>query len=233
MKVKCLNPLHTDDTPSMEVYPEGTAYCFSCGYYLADHDLPSVPTKPKADIHKEMEHISGLTLRQIRGLYLPADEQGYYIVWPDRGYYKKRLLDGKTRYIGPAGHRAPLFVIPGKSKETLVVIEGEINALSMSYAIGDIYTIVSPGSCNEMTKCITYCLDYSIVYVIVDKDVAGVINGLKLKDELISRKKRVQIIAKETDYNQTLQDKGSSGLKETVYRDLGLSRELPSEQGAL
>lgn len=220
-KVRCLNPKHTDDTPSMEVYEDG-AYCFSCGFSTNERS-ENFERKPKENIQEALEYIDGLTVRQIRGIPLPSDEQGFYILWPNRDYYKKRLFEGKSRYLGPSGHRPPPFIIPGKNPDTAVVVEGELNALSLHTAIGDLYTIVSPGAASNFTNNTSIYVRYTTVYVIVDKDVAGVIAGLKLKEELLKLKKRVQLVAKEKDYNQTLQDSGVEGLRLEVLRDLGLS----------
>lgn len=225
MKVKCTNPKHIDSNPSMEVYENGS-YCFSCGYHTSEYTDSTAVRKPPTDINKELEYIDGLEKREIRGLSLPADDLGYYITWPDRSYYKKRLYEGKARYIGPRGHRAPLYRIPGVDPKTLVVVEGEINAITLSNAIGNILTIVSPGSATELTRHIALYKLYSIVYIVIDRDIPGVINGLKLKDLLLERGRVVHLVAKEKDYNQILQEEGSDRCKEEAYRDLGLSGRL-------
>lgn len=218
MKVKCLNPLHKDESPSMEIYPDG-AYCFACGFSTNKISDPNAPVKPKEDISKTMEYIDGLPKRQIRGLLLPFDESGYYIVWGDRGYYKKRLFEGKSRYLGPSGHRPTLLQL-GQPSDRVLVIEGEMNALSASLVYPGM--ILSPGaSTNFMSYCSTYLL-YTSIYAIVDKDIPGVVAGLKLKEFLLKNKKVVSLVAKEKDYNQILQDEGQEALKKTLFEDLGL-----------
>ncbi|GAC1499954.1 MAG: hypothetical protein NVS1B10_03180 [Candidatus Saccharimonadales bacterium] len=209
----------------MEVY-ENSAYCFSCGYYTKDVDVPYEP-KPKTDIGAEIEYIRTLPTREIRGLQLHYDYEGFYILWPDLSFYKKRLNQGRIRYLGPSGHRTPLFKIQGRDPKTLLMVEGELNALSLSLSIGDLYTIVSPGASTNIMNYMPYYCTFDSIYAIVDKDVSGVVNGLKLKEELINRKKRVVLEATDKDYNQILQEEGTEGVKEIFDRRLGLPRELP------
>lgn len=226
MKIKCLNPKHKDDTPSMEVYPDWL-HCFSCGYrvrsdgVISEEEIENLKKKQKEpeNIEDRIRFIHSLPRQAVRGLSLPIDTSGYYIVWPTGTYYKYRITTGgQNRYIGPRGHKAPLFELDIKSKETLVVIEGEINALSLSESLQDhqlrTIGICSPGSATELTRHLNIYLTYPRIIVIVDKDIPGVKNGLKLKELLIKKGKRVQLLACENDINEILQEKGKGGVQD-------------------
>ncbi len=223
MKIRCTNPNHKDETPSMSVYADG-AYCFSCGYSTNSIKDPEYESKPKENLEGSIAYIQSLPTKSIRGLSLPSDDQGYYILWPDRSYYKKRLFEGKSRYIGPRGFRAPLLKL-GQPSDRVCIVEGELNALS----IGLVYngTILSPGAAsnfmNYRDEYLTTKGDFTIV---VDKDIPGVVAGLKLKEFLLKNKRLVSLVAKKTDYNQILQDEGQETLLKTVLEDMGLSTQV-------
>lgn len=223
-KVNCTNPNHDDQTASMEVYNDG-GFCFACSYVdksLADENLPQ---KTKENIKETIAYIQGLPRKEIRGLYLPYDSSGFYILWPDNSYYKKRMFQGETRYIGPRGHRAPLYLRPGSARGNLVLIEGELNAESVYEVFKDYYRpgIASPGSANEFMRHIEEYLYYNAIYAILDKDPAGVAAGVELKNTLSKRGIRVNLIAVTRDYNAILQEEGKEGLKEQIFKDLGMS----------
>lgn len=231
MKILC--PNHNDKTPSLHVYPE-FAFCFVCGYrcpsdkVATKEELETVKREP-TDIGGMIEYINNLPRGEIRGLQLHFDSNGYFIVWPDISFYKKRLTNGDARYVGPRGFRAPLFKIPGTSLQNLIVVEGELNALSLAEGYNYInsgvtngVTIVSPGSANEMLRHLNTYLTYDKVIAIVDKDIPGVVNGLKLKDEFIKRNKRIQLVTCEKDINQILQEEGKEGVAKWAKENLDL-----------
>lgn len=223
-KVRCVNPSHRDDTPSMEVYAEG-AYCFSCGY--STHDVTGDYTpKPKTDIGAEIEYIKSLPKRGFRGLEFHFDKEGFYILWPDLAFYKKRIFEGTNRYVGPTGHRPPPFKIPGTDTKNLILVEGEINALSLSVSVGNLYTIASYGAASNYSICIPLCLIYHSIFVIVDKDIAGVDSGIKLKNQLLKWGKTVHLIATERDVNQILQYGDKKAVREFWDNQVGLPREM-------
>ncbi len=229
MKILC--PFHKDTNPSMHVYEE-YAHCFVCGGRAKTEDVLSgaeieVIKKEPTNIPMELDRVRRLPKIHTRGLLLPADSEGYYIVWPDESFYKKRLFEGKQRYIGPRGRRPTPFIYKG-SKEAVVLVEGELNAMSLyegcqlNLAKGvNWLTIVSFGGVNNITDYINYSLQFKRIYVIVDRDIPGVIAGVKFKDGLLKHKRRVdQLIAVDNDINEILQKEGKEGVsrwwKETV-----------------
>lgn len=213
---KILCKYHNDKVPSMEIYPDG-GYCFVCGVFVPIDELGVEPSerKPPTDIPKMVSYIDSLPSRRFRGIILPHDNDGFYIVWPDRSFYKKRMFDGPIRYTGPRGHRAPLMVIPGN--KTLVIVEGEMNALSLG---NQKETVVTSGSATELMKHLSYYLTFDKILCIMDKDVPGVAHGLELKDRMVRNSKKFKLIARETDYNDVLVKEGKEGLQKEFQKDL-------------
>lgn len=203
----------------MSVYSDG-GFCFSCGWLDRSVSDVDAPPREVENIEDKLRYINGLQRISIRGLELHSDSQGYYIVWPNRLYYKQRLTGSDTRYLGPKGHRAPLLEITGVGK-FVVIIEGELNALSLSKAIKN--TIVSPGSATELCRHLNEYLTKGRDFVIVvDRDPAGVAGGIELRKQLVKRGKRVELIAVTPDYNETLQKEGKDGVFAQFKKDLGL-----------
>lgn len=228
MKIHCTNPDHDDRNESMQVYDDG-GFCFACGYLDRSQSDTNAPVREKEDIGAKIEYITSQPRVQIRGLTLHSDSHGYYILWPERNFYKKRLIGGTpSRYLGPSGIRPPLFKIHGDGK-AMAIVEGEINALSL--AAGEFKgCIVSPGSASNMINFLQEYLNMSyscaIVNIIVDKDAAGVAAGIELKRELLKKGKRVQLIACEKDLNQLLQDEGKEGVRKWVEENLEMQKGL-------
>jgi 5S rRNA maturation endonuclease (ribonuclease M5) len=228
MKVLC--PNHEDTNPSMYVYPE-RAYCFVCNFscpseeVLNGEEIQKLKKEPE-DIQETIRYIK--TLRKVyhRKLEFYSNGQGYYIIWPNGSYYKFRRYTGDTRYYGPVGHKTPLFVLKDEGYKTLFIVEGEINALSFKQAyVQDEWTVCSPGSATELPRHLEFYLRFNDIYVIVDKDPAGVVWGLKLKNELLSRGKKVQLVALEKDLNDIWQETGKEGIEETLRKEgLDLSK---------
>lgn len=220
-KVNCTNPAHVDQTPSMEIY-EDAGYCFSCGFM----DKSLADTKPgrkePTDIPKMLKYIRSLPLIKTRGLYFHADDIGFYIEWPNDGlYYKKRLFEGKARYINPRGSTPPLY-IHQQCPHDLVVIEGEINARSLYAAGCTTASICSPGSANTFDKYTHVLTEYRKIAIVVDKDKPGVIAGLKLKKELLKHRKKVQLVAVEKDFSEVYEKEGSEALSKYYKKEVGL-----------
>lgn len=220
MKILC--PAHNDTNPSLHVY-EDRAYCFTCGYSCPSDSIATpeeleLLRREPTDIPEMVSYIESLPKVDVRGLKLHADSKGYFILWPDKSFYKQRLFEGKTRYIGPRGKRPPVLRL-GIGKNCIVV-EGEINALSLHEILLKNHVILSPGSATELPKMVNQLLTFDSIVVIVDKDIPGVAWGSQLKSELLKYKKRVQLVATEKDLNQTLQEGGkeavSNWFKENV-----------------
>ncbi len=235
MKINCLNPNHVDKTPSMHVYHDG-CWCYVCGYKcsleevttksgeVTIEEIKKLKKQEPENIEEKIEYISNCVQKNVRGLTLPADSEGYYCVWPDKTYYKLRRYDDRPRYVGPKGIRSPIFWIKSKEKSsTVVVVEGEFNAISLQQAFPDHkFHIVSPGSVNELARHFEFYLQFSKIYVIVDRDAAGVANGMRLRDDLKKKGKSVKLIALERDFNDLLQTDGTAAIQETLRKELGI-----------
>lgn len=214
MKIICTNPKHNDTTPSMEVYDDG-GFCFVCRFLdrTARYPENEVKQKTRENISETIAYIETLPRKIIRGLALPYDYSGYYLVWPDKSYYKKRLfrpaVESKKYYM-PKGHKPKLLKLPGKGTR-VVVCEGEFNAISLAVVYDGV--IVSPGSANNLLRFLPEYLMYVDVVVIIDKDPAGVANGIELKKQLLRNNRNTKLLALEKDLNQILQDEGVGALK--------------------
>lgn len=230
-KINC--PFHTDKTASLALY-EDHAHCYGCGWHGPLSALPedkvkkdyagtfgAIFPKSRENMPQTMDRIAALPRKVIRGLELPYDSKGYYIVYPDVSYYVRRNWDGDaaSKYHNPAGHPKQLLKL-GSAGAELVVVEGQLNALSAA-GLGH---IVSPGSAQDLLseKLFNYCLQFSRIAVIVDKDPAGVIAGLKLKDKLITAGKRCIIYPMPRDLNDILVQDGKEAVEEEVKRAVAM-----------
>ncbi len=83
MKILCTSPEHDESTPSMEVYDDG-GYCFSCGWVDKSVGDREAPPREVVDIKDKLQRIEALPIKLIRGLQLPYNQSGYFIVWPDK-----------------------------------------------------------------------------------------------------------------------------------------------------
>lgn len=237
-------PFHDDQTASLAVYSDGF-WCFACGAKGSVKDLekevPNISATPfqrsygsyKEDIPKALERINALPKKLIRGLELPYDDISYYIVYPNAKYYLRRFFKpGKNKYFGPKGATKPLMEIrygsyASPDRGDLLVVEGQINTLSAAKALGydgPIRMIVSPGGANDLNrpKAVEYCLQYTRVGIIVDKDAAGVVAALQLRDRLLARGIKVVIHAMERDLNDLLVDFGEEEVRKEVNKALAL-----------
>lgn len=227
MKVLC--PRHKEKTPSVEIYEEN-AFCFGCYQIIPLAEL-GVERSPKEhyveNIQAKIEYICTLPKTSIRGLLLPTDSAGYYIVWPDHSYFKLRVLepaDGQSKYKNPAGHRQPVLWVRKQGFRKLYIVEGELNAISLSYAIKDA-DICSPGSAGNFAKKDTvtnlteYC-KYANIVIVVDRDAAGTQAVIRLKGALIDRVPFVSHHLMEEDCNAILCKSGPEELKREVERAL-------------
>ena len=155
----------------------------------------------------------------IEALPFPFDSKGYYIRWPEYPYYKHRRFSGEPRYLAPRGIPAPLLIYR-QSNDVLVLVEGEINLLSLKIAFPDTkVTIASPGSASSMGKFLNEYLPYKNIHAIVDYDAAGVINALKLREALKAKNKGLEIHAIEPDLNEILVTQGIDGVRQKIKEE--------------
>lgn len=225
---KILCPNHNDTVPSMEVY-SNFSHCFVCGYHVRNEKIGvnRCPRKAfKTDIKRRLEYINTLPTKEIRGLELPYDNEGYYIVYPNVEYYAKRYweAENRTKYQYPAGHkRQPLVLYSTNREMVLFIIEGQLNALSAGRLHNN--CTISPGSATDMANSdliSKYYLHYSHICIIVDKDIAGVRNGVKLRDILLKAGKKVVLYAMPKDLNDILVEHGKEAVKEEINKVLAL-----------
>jgi len=217
VKIKC--PFHEEATPSCAVYPDHY-YCFGCRKYGPLSDLkgvvevPDQPPQKKDDIAAKMTYIKTLPKREYRGLVLPCDARGAYIVWQDRRYFIKRFFNpAPTKYYRPAGHRPPLFTAKWKSYRKVYVVEGELNALSVAQAVPD--SVVSPGSATNFAKYLPYLSKYDKVVIVADRDNAGTLAAMELSSQLEKDKK---VVLMEKDANGWLVHHGRESLKRRLEK---------------
>lgn len=229
-KVNCPNPDHPDNIASCAVYEDGSGFCFGCQTYFKSIAEPVNQTVFKEDINAKIDYIRSLPTKQIRGLDLPYDDKGYYILWPNANYYKLRYWDdnnARGRYGSPSGHTKPLFTLYSgdSSEDTLVLVEGEINALSL-FSSGIVADVVSPGGVTGFTDKLMInelptLINYAKVIVIADADAAGLEASIKFKTLARQYNSSITIKLMEEDFNQILVEHGKEGIKETI-EDLGV-----------
>lgn len=222
--MKKLCPNHSEKTPSCEVYPDGSTYCFGCGAYTSASSLLTLDTvKPKKqpeDLIQANEYIDKLPVKEIRGLMLPYDTEFYYIQYPYSDYYlKRKWLKEGSKYIGPTGHQRPILTFSPYVREhedsTAYVIEGELNAFSL-YAAYRSWDILSPGGCGSFKQqpLLDACLPYNNIAVCVDDDAAGREAAKFLQKELVKLQKNVVVYLMEEDFNDILVKYGKEKIKE-------------------
>jgi hypothetical protein len=222
MKILC--PKHEEKTPSCHVYPDGMYKCFGCGAYGYAKDLgidtSTVVAKVREDVEGNVNKILTLPVKLIRGLELHTDSKFYYIVWPDKNYYKKRRINDETfsRYVSPIGCKMPLFKVRLVGNPTLFIVEGEINAMSLSKTdvLGDIVSL-GPStnfSLDNLKPLASTISKYKNIVICVDNDAAGAIAGIRLKSSLLPLNPRTRIKLLDRDFNDILVNYGKEAVKE-------------------
>lgn len=235
-KASCISGLHEDKTPSMAIYDNGSAYCFSCCSHFANIQAPVAEVKKEPEnLTEKFIYINSLPWVDHRGLKFMHDSRGYFITWPGQEYYKYRLWAPRAdepKYIGAKGIKKPWYVLRAYQKtKTCVITEGEINALSIASAFDDTTTssncrpdILSPGGASnffdgEMKSRVEVFKNYATLLVLVDKDkagVEGVINFHKLAKPYCSDI-RIKLMDKGNDANDILCGlSGKERLKEII-----------------
>lgn len=219
---KILCPYHEDTVPSMEVYEE-YSHCYVCSAHIKNSELGvedvKQTKKPKENIKESIQRIQNLPVKWLRGVRLPFDDTGAYIVWQSRDYYKKRNFKGEPRYTAPTGARQPLFIYPG-TKKHLVVIEGELNAMTVNQYCPGSYTICSPGGATGFSKFIDKYLEYDKITLVLDHDPAGIVYGAEMKELLLKSHKYVKLITVDIDYNDLFIQGGAEAVFNKFREDI-------------
>lgn len=229
---RILCPFHIERTPSCVIY-ENRFKCFGCGKtgHISELnlDLSRIKTKKRIinrSVNQEIKYIMSLPTQKIRGLDLHYDNVFYYILWPDLQYYKKRkFIPDESKYICPWGTSKPLFTMPGSYKD-LLIVEGELNALSIYEHLKPDYKIVSPGPCTDFLRYLDYYLQYDYIYVAFDFDKAGVQNYIKLRDVLQQHGKLVFPHPMQRDFNDILVMDGLDETRREVEKIRGLQTNM-------
>lgn len=225
----------------MSVYEDG-AYCYACAYRDNNINLSAFPQHRRvqtsyADLTAETMRIQLLPMAPIRGLSLPVDETGYYLLWPEKTYYVKRFYKGEPKYKGPSGIPRPVFRACHSGSDKCIIVEGEFNALSLTMACSGI-DIFSPGGANQF--CVgaskeflpIYCL-YDSILLIADDDEAGA-NGIQsFKKLLEARGKKPKAVLMSRDANDILVNDGKEELKKTIEEALGMFGGVQSGKDTL
>lgn len=229
MKIRCR--WHKDTTPSMVLYADH-GFCFACGKYAFPDELrdiefnPDAPEPEPEDLQQAFAYIDSLPVQPIRGLEFPADEHGFYLVWDDRSYYKKRLYGGKARYIGARGHFRGPFWANRADSNTCIIVEGEINALSIARACPEL-NVMSPGGAGDFSAkrskfVLSSVLHCSTLIVIADADKAGALACIEMLGVLSGTGKQVKHHLMAPDANEVLQsDNGQEKLRRQVLSLVG------------
>lgn len=228
MKVLC--PRHNDTIPSVEVYDDH-AYCYAgCGNIPLNEIGVEYDAEPKdkyrEDLPSKRDYISTLPMGIFRQFEFPFDQRGFYICWPDTLYYKQRIFDPGTgpKYRNPAGHSQPVYKTRFLRLPKLLIVEGEINSMSLSLALPE-WDVISPGSASDfMAKksdsLYTSLPKYDKIVIMTDRDAAGTAAAIYAKSKLLTRHKSVGIILADPDANQLHADRGIQALRDEVINKM-------------
>jgi hypothetical protein len=224
-------PHHEEKTPSAVAYANNY-YSFCCGRSGPLSELGLAPgerieTVYQEDIASSIESIRSLPKQDIRGFALHADDRGYYLVWGNDSYYKRRIYGAESgsKYRGPSGHSKPWFVArTGVSFPRLALVEGEFNAMSLAAIEPACLDVISPGGAGDFYSRtgkdnLKKCLQYSTIHVIVDSDAAGAQAAIETKSFLVANGHNdVRIHLVEKDFNDIHTQDGLEVLREQAKR---------------
>jgi len=192
MKVRCPFPEHEDTNPSAYKYGN-KIYCFVCNKGLALKEERGVYEKTELKKQKVSEYdisrIQSLPITNYRCLDLHSDGKFVYIIYPDGQYYRARNIHSNcsaSKYVSPKGVVKHYMYLPCENTDTLLLVEGEINALSIR-KVNSKVSLLCPGSATDFStatkKYQNEIKRFKKVIVTADKDTAGakaVINALKV-----------------------------------------------------
>lgn len=227
MNIRC--PKHEDSTPSLTIYANGGWCHGGCGLIALDK-LGIKPEDVKQeeryveDIEQSIQRIKTLPTRGYRGFCLYADSGGVYVLWPNMVYYKYRRFSGNPKYIGPAGHSPPPFWVRQETSDTLLIVEGEFEAMSVALAMPE-FDVMSPGSASNFgsKSLLTHLKPYAKLILMVDNDKAGIEAAINLGALVYNGLPGVPLkkIFKsngDTDLNDLLVQFGKERLREEIIR---------------
>lgn len=198
-------------------------------------EVEAPPAEPE-DLEAAMSYIDSLPIKKIRGLSFPSDERSYFVRWPDGSFYKRRFFDpGSAKYIGAKGHKKPWFFASYvEGADTCVLVEGEINALSIAKACPE-FTVISPGGCGDFSSknarkiSLHSTILYSTILIIADRDAPGAEACIEMMSLLQGSGKRVVAHLMSPDANEVLIEQGETAVQREVKRALGRGLENGSD----
>jgi DNA primase len=237
MNQRILCPHHKESTPSCVIYPDGWYTCFGCGARGRAKDIGQevrkTGTKYVENVSETLAHIATLPKRLVRGHFLHCDEHHYYVVWPDGSYYKRRSFAGDVagpKYRGPSGVRKPIFWARAEAHPGLIIVEGELNALSVAEAV-DWADVVSPGGAGDfashrLKEDLPNYLKYQTILIVADADKAGAIAVIELASALRPHVSDVRIFLMEEDANDILVNHGKEKLREEFEKRMEVQAQV-------
>jgi hypothetical protein len=234
MKKKYHCPRHAERTPSAVVYGDHF-YSFCCGAHGPCSELGVAP-EPEGERYVEnleetFEYIDSLPIGSYRGFDFRHNDRGFYITWSDRSYYKLRLFHTDSpggKYRCPVGVPKPVFAplqSPAKT-DKIILIEGELNAITA--ATVSPYPVICPGSAvnfyaQTFKEYYPKLLRFKSIYIIVDKDKAGVRAAIESKAQLYALNyKDVVVDFYETDLNDVYVKEGKDAARIRLQKTLGM-----------
>lgn len=227
-RIRC--PWHNEKTASL-VRRKGDWFCYGACHKAYKHEEVEAKVGEKIDyeyeegddaredLHERFDYISSLPKRDIRGLALHSDFGGYFITWPDNQFYKYRKFTGEPKYVGPKGHKPPLFWARRRGTEALYIVEGEINALSAAVVIKD--DVCSPGSAScfnpdNLGLHLTQIKQYSKVVVVLDNDKAGRQGLIEARALFLYKIPYAEFMLISPDCNEILSEEGPKALRDRL-----------------
>lgn len=232
MKIRCV--FHNEETASMQIYSDGWAHCFGCGAHIhvdklpGDYKLREVPPEAEPeDLVAAYEYIDFLPLKKVRGLMLPCDEFSYFITWPEKDYYKRRFFDpGRgPKYVGAKGHTKPWLVANQSGPGPVILVEGEINALSIAAACPEV-NVISPGGAGDFyakksVSRLLHLANCSKIVLIADRDQAGAKALIEVKGHIDTPERQSKWLLMGDDANEVLEREGKEALRRIIREVLG------------
>jgi twinkle protein len=179
------------------IYDDGHAYCFSCNkYYGGENQEPdSIPTEFSKTTTSNNQAAQAVysqgKIQELKSRNISADTARHFGYKVGNGkhlapYYKNgKLVALKTRdqnknfSVVGEGSKLPLFGQSLQSKgKKLFVVEGELDALSLSQALGNKWPVVSvPNGAKSAPDAIRreleYIMNFETVVFMFDEDKPG------------------------------------------------------------
>jgi DNA primase len=131
------------------------------------------------------------------------------------------------------------WLTPRASREgqALVIVEGELNALSIAKACPEL-AVVSPGGAGDFSsktakKCLRVLVSYSTILIVADADAPGAKAIIDCYAELAGRGCTVKTLLMPVDANEMLEKSGAEALRQEIKRAMGEPLETSTESGSV